>query len=29
MQKMLSKDEVASYRDRGYHFPIDALSTMR
>ena len=26
MQKMLSKDEVAGYRDRGYHFPIDALS---
>ncbi len=26
MQKLLSKDEVAGYRDRGYHFPIDALS---
>ena len=26
MPKLLSKDEVATYRDRGYHFPIDALS---
>jgi non-haem Fe2+, alpha-ketoglutarate-dependent halogenase len=26
MQKLLSKDEVAGYRDRGYHFPVDALS---
>ena len=26
MQKLLSKDEVRDYRDRGYHFPIDALS---
>src|ERR1700688_4596418 len=26
MQKLLSKDDVATYRDRGYHFPIDALS---
>jgi len=26
MPKLLSKDEVAGYRDRGYHFPIDALS---
>ena len=26
MPRMLSKDEVATYRDRGYHFPIDALS---
>ncbi|HEX9590293.1 MAG TPA: hypothetical protein VGA15_21425, partial [Bradyrhizobium sp.] len=24
--KLLSEDEVADYRDRGYHFPIDALS---
>jgi hypothetical protein len=24
--KLLSEDEVAAYRDRGYHFPIDALS---
>jgi non-heme Fe2+,alpha-ketoglutarate-dependent halogenase len=26
MPKMLSVDEVATYRDRGYHFPIEALS---
>src|ERR1700748_447323 len=26
MPKLLSKDEVTDYRDRGYHFPIDALS---
>jgi len=26
MPKLLSEDEVAGYRDRGYHFPIDALS---
>ncbi|HXL28967.1 MAG TPA: hypothetical protein VN968_06730 [Bradyrhizobium sp.] len=26
MPKLLSTDEVADYRDRGYHFPIDALS---
>src|ERR1700724_645938 len=26
MPKLLSTDEVAGYRDRGYHFPIDALS---
>ena len=26
MQKLLSEDEVAAYRERGYHFPIDALS---
>jgi hypothetical protein len=24
--KILSEDEVADYRDRGYHFPIDALN---
>jgi non-haem Fe2+, alpha-ketoglutarate-dependent halogenase len=26
MQKLLSEDEVTGYLDRGYHFPIDALS---
>jgi non-haem Fe2+, alpha-ketoglutarate-dependent halogenase len=26
MARLLSEDQVASYRDRGYHFPIDALS---
>ena len=26
MPKLLSDDDVAGYRDRGYHFPIDALS---
>jgi len=26
MPKLLSEDEVAAYRDRGYHFPIAALS---
>ena len=26
MPKLLSEDDVAGYRDRGYHFPIDALS---
>ena len=26
MPKLLSKDEVAGYRDRGFHFPIDALN---
>ena len=24
--KLLSEPEVADYRDRGYHFPLDALS---
>ena len=26
MPKLLSEDAVAAYRDRGYHFPIEALS---
>ena len=26
MPNLLSKDDVAAYRERGYHFPIDALS---
>ena len=26
MTKLLSEDEVTRYRDRGYHFPLDALS---
>jgi Phytanoyl-CoA dioxygenase (PhyH) len=26
MPKMLTEDEVTAYRDRGYHFPIEALS---
>jgi non-heme Fe2+,alpha-ketoglutarate-dependent halogenase len=26
MPKLLSEDEVTAYRDRGYRFPIDALS---
>jgi non-haem Fe2+, alpha-ketoglutarate-dependent halogenase len=26
MQKLLSEQEVTAYRDRGYHFPVDALS---
>jgi ectoine hydroxylase-related dioxygenase (phytanoyl-CoA dioxygenase family) len=26
MQKLLSQDQVAFYRDRGYHFPVDVLS---
>src|SRR5258706_6242989 len=26
MPKLLSDEEVTAYRDRGYHFPIDALS---
>ena len=26
MTKSLSDSEVATYRDRGYHFPINALS---
>ena len=26
MPKLLSEGEVAGYRDRGYHFPVDALS---
>lgn len=26
MPKLLSEDEVTAYRERGYHFPIDALS---
>ena len=26
MPKLLSQDDVAGYRDRGYHFLIDALS---
>jgi chlorinating enzyme len=26
MTKLLSKEEVSNYRDRGYHFPVDALS---
>jgi hypothetical protein len=25
--KLLSESELAGYRDRGYHFPIDTLST--
>lgn len=28
MPKLLSNDEVAVYRDRGYHFPVDALSSI-
>ena len=26
MTKLLSESEVETYRQRGYHFPIDALS---
>jgi len=26
MPKLLSEDQVVGYRDRGYHFPVDALS---
>ena len=26
MTKLLSEGEVAGYRERGYHFPVDALS---
>ena len=26
MSKLLSDNEVAAYRERGYHFPVDALS---
>ena len=26
MPKLLSADEIAAYHDRGYHFPVDALS---
>jgi hypothetical protein len=26
MPKLLSENEVAGYRERGYHFPVDALS---
>jgi hypothetical protein len=26
MPKLLSQDQVAFYRDRGYHFPVDVLS---
>lgn len=26
MPKLLSEDQVTAYRDRGYHFPVDALS---
>src|SRR3954462_9035282 len=26
MTKLLSENEVATYRERGYHFPVDALS---
>jgi len=26
MPKLLSENDVAAYRDRGYHFPVDALS---
>jgi non-haem Fe2+, alpha-ketoglutarate-dependent halogenase len=28
MQKLLSQDQAAFYRDRGYHFPVDVLSTV-
>jgi Phytanoyl-CoA dioxygenase (PhyH) len=27
MPKLLSTDQVAAYRDRGFHFPIDALNS--
>ena len=26
MTKLLSDSEVAAYRERGYHFPLDVLS---
>src|ERR1700726_3447804 len=26
MTRLLSENEVAGYRDNGYHFPVDALS---
>ena len=26
MPNVLSESEVAAYRERGYHFPVDALS---
>ena len=26
MTKLLSENEVATYRERGYHFPVNALS---
>ena len=26
MTKLLSEAEVAGYRERGYHFPVNALS---
>ena len=26
MSNVLSESEVAAYRERGYHFPLDALS---
>ena len=26
MPKLLNEERVARYRERGYHFPIDALS---
>ena len=26
MTKLLSENEVANYRERGYHFPVNALS---
>ena len=26
MSKLLSDNEVSAYRERGYHFPVDALS---
>ena len=26
MPKLLGEHDVAEYRDRGYHFPVDALS---
>ena len=26
MTKLLSEDDVATYRERGYHFPVNALS---
>ena len=29
MTKLLSESEVETYRQRGYHFPIEALSEER
>ena len=26
MTKLLSENEVATYRERGYHFPVNALT---